>query len=117
MPHTTLHYLYRDAANYKVHGHLLLLGACTPDLEARIRAKLLASSDWFIPEQIGIPPLQGALYALSQGPTVDDLSFHELLALRPATPEEILTVPLWGTVADLDFQFAQVVAWDPDLAR
>jgi hypothetical protein len=52
-PHTLLTYLYRDAANYKAHGDVLLSGEATSDLHRRIRESLI-DGEYFIPEKVGI---------------------------------------------------------------
>ena len=54
-------YLYRDASNYKSWGSLLLEGSATKtDLEL-LRA-CLESGEFFISEQVGIPPLYAGLW-------------------------------------------------------
>ena len=57
MPYTVFSYLYRDAANYKIHGHLWLEGALSAEERARFQA-LLEDGEFFIAEQVGVPALQ-----------------------------------------------------------
>jgi hypothetical protein len=63
-------------------------------------------------EQIGVPVLYAELYALSNGPTVDDVAFHEFLDLRSATPEEANSLPDWGDLSSFVNRFCSVRYWD-----
>ena len=64
-------YLYRDAANYKAWGTLVLRGVATEsDLE--VLATHFESGEFFIAEQLSIPPLYAALWEISNGPGIDD---------------------------------------------
>lgn len=107
---TIFEYCYRDAANYKSFGKLWLDGEMTP-AERSIIENRLADGEYFIAEQIGIPPLYGQLYSLSDGHTSDDHCWHELFEIRRAAalPAD---AKLWGTVDDLARRFGAVKQWD-----
>ncbi len=109
---TALDYLYRDAANFKSFGTLLLAGCFTPAEHAEILAKR-DSGTWFIPEQLGLPPLQAGLYAFSNGPTDDDHALHELIALRAANLDEAAVLPTMMTTADFLTRLRAIPFWNP----
>ena len=98
--YSVFEYLYRDASNYKSWGSILLRGVATP-LETQVLTRCLEDSSFFVAEQIGVPELREALYALSGGQTEDDHAFHEYFALRAATQKEVVALPVWGSVEDL----------------
>jgi hypothetical protein len=104
--YTVFEYLYRDAGNYKAWGSLLLSGAVSPEVEATFR-DYLDSREFFVAEQVGIPPLNRNLWELSDGPIGDDHGFHEFHRFRPATAED-LTEPVWGNVKSLFQVFEKV---------
>ncbi len=113
---TALDYLYRDAANYKAHGTVFVTGLLSPPDIAEIFAKL-DSRTYFVPEQLGVPPLQSQLHALSDGPTTADHAFHELLAIREATDDEANTVvPIDSAEAFLT-RVRTVNFWNPALSE
>lgn len=72
-------YLYRDASNYKAHGHVVFAGDYSVDelevLKSRL-ARELADGDSFVAAQVGVPDV--FLWA-SGGyrPTEDDHGWHE----------------------------------------
>lgn len=103
-------YLYRDASNYKSWGSLLLEGRATETELEQLRARL-ESGEFFIAEQVGIPPLYAELWQFSDGPTEDDHVWHTLDELRPANAEEITGEP-WGTVSELTARFKSVNQWN-----
>lgn len=109
--HTVFEYLYRDASNFRKQGSLLLDGqAAEADVET-VRARLDAGT-YFVAEQVGVPSLRAVLAAETGGLTDDDHSFHEFVALRPATAREVTTLPLHGTVRDLVSRFDAAREWD-----
>lgn len=113
--HCVFDYLYRDAANYKVWGSLLLSGVPSQeDIEA-LRA-CMESGEYFVAEQVGIPPLYDELWALSDGPTEDDHALHEFVELRSANPEDTETLPLFGELTKLLKTFQGVSRWDYSLS-
>ena len=107
-------YLYRDASNYKAWGTLLLQGACS-NADVESLRKQFDSGEFFIAEQLGIPPLYAELWELSSGPTADDHIWHTFYALRPATPEET-NVPVFCTVENLTTKIKSVEAWNETLS-
>lgn len=106
-------YQYRDASNYKARGQVLLHGrAKDADLKA-LRAKL-ESGEFFIPEQVGIQPLQPQLWAACAcAPDVDlDHCWHEFEGLRDATAEDLAELTCLGNVGNLVEAFLDVREWD-----
>jgi hypothetical protein len=73
-------YRYRDANNFKVERTVLLQGSLSAVELDEINA-LLFDGEWFVPEQVGLPPLQAALYHFSNGPTDADHPLHEFVEL------------------------------------
>ncbi|MBO9696671.1 MAG: hypothetical protein J7499_10785 [Sphingopyxis sp.] len=107
---TIFEYCYRDAANYKSFGKLWLEGRMTP-AERRVIESRLADGEYFIAEQIGIPPLYEQLYSLSDGHTSDDHCWHELFDIRHAGILPADAKP-WGSVDDLVRRFGVAEEWD-----
>ncbi|HET6632308.1 MAG TPA: hypothetical protein VFG73_06320 [Rhodanobacteraceae bacterium] len=103
-------YMYRDAANYKAGGQLVLEGSYTEAAEAAIRQRC-DSWDHFVAEQVGVPALYAELYKYSGGPTIDDIAFHEFQHLRAATADDLATEP-WGTLDELVARFCAVKSWN-----
>lgn len=113
---TVFEYLYRDAANYKAWGSLLLEGSISPEAKNGLM-QCLVSEEFFVAEQVSIPALYEGLYAYSGEPTVDDHAFHEFSEIRPATPEEVGAMTPWGSVTNLVGAFlAAKERWDVRLS-
>lgn len=116
-PHSaSLHafeYLYRDAANWKTHGLVLLQGPCPPALQAQI-IDSLDSGLYFVAEQVKLPALQRRHNAAYGGADEDlDHAFHEFFALRPATADDFAHAELTVSVEDLARLFAMAKRqWD-----
>lgn len=108
-------YVYRDASNYKAHGHLLLTFQASA-ISANSISAYCDSGAFFVAEQVGIPPLYEELWQLSSGPTTDDHAFHEFVELREATEEEVRDLPVWGTLDELLQAFRSVKEWDVTLS-
>lgn len=108
--YSVFEYLYRDAANYKAWGSLLLQGQVTPEQLQQLKARL-ESGEFFIAEQIGIPTLYEALWQQNSGPTAHDHVWHSFDSLRPASADEA-NEPFWGSVAALLSRFARITTWD-----
>ena len=51
---TRIHYLYRDADNYKVQNECVILGEMTEEQEQRIIA-CLDEKEYFVPSRVGMP--------------------------------------------------------------
>lgn len=102
-------YLYRDAANYKAFGKLLLRGLATSaELEA-IHSNL-EPDNLFIPEQVGLPPLDRQLWSecgAGWDPTLDH-PWHEFVDLKPANAQETVNLKLFGEVTNLVKAFAKM---------
>ncbi|MDB5709021.1 MAG: hypothetical protein JWL96_1091 [Sphingomonas bacterium] len=106
---TAFEYRYRDASNYKVSSRILLSGSLADEERALVMSKL-HDDEFFVAEQVGIPPLREALYELSGGPTEDDHGWHEFIAFIDEAP--VIDEPLWGSARDLALKFANVRSWD-----
>ena len=111
---TAFEYRYRDASNYKVSSRILLSGQLSESDRALIASKL-QDGEYFIAEQVGVPPLYQALYDLSDGPTDDDHAWHEFDAIvdEPSPGDEIL----WGSAAELVAKFQNVTSWNLELSE
>ncbi|KAF1697641.1 hypothetical protein CSC64_00035 [Pseudoxanthomonas koreensis] len=84
-----MEYLYRDAANWKTHGLVLLQGPCPPTMQAQI-VDSLDSGLYFVAEQVKLPALQRRHNAEYGGADEDlDHAFHEFFELRPATDDDL----------------------------
>ena len=98
--HCVFEYMYRDAGNWKTHGALLLTGNAEG-----VREPLRNCLDWeglFVAEQVGIPSLYDEHFAAcGEGPSDLDHAYHEFVDLRPATDEEVVRLPIAGTLDDL----------------
>ncbi len=108
-------YRYRDAANYKAGGRLLLAGPYSRATSDVIRQRC-DMSNWFVAEQVGIPTLYDHLYAFSQGPTSEDVAFHEFDCICPAMARDVVSTRLWGTVDELIARFRAIKHWDCGLS-
>lgn len=108
-------YLYRDAANYKAWGSILLSGEPTQEDVTALQA-CLESGEYFVAEQVGIPPVYKELWDLSGGPTSDDHALHEFVALRPASEEERKSLPVFGELSILLKTFQSVTKWNYSLS-
>lgn len=107
-------YLYRDAGNYKAWGSLLLEGRAS-ETDIKALQSCLDSEEFFIAEQVGIPPLYAELWEYSGGPTEDDHVWHTFHELRPASSDESAAQPLC-TVSELVARFMSVKQWDEQLS-
>jgi hypothetical protein len=115
MTHTVFEYLYRDAANYKVYGALLLRGNFSEEYEAEIKAHC-EGSEYFVAEQLDIPALCELLWAQSNGPSEDDHGWHEFICLRVAEVDEVKDFNEWGALDDLLGRFRAAQKWDLNLS-
>jgi hypothetical protein len=107
-------YCYRDAANNKAWGSLLLKGfassAAIEELQRHFEAQV-----FFIAEQLNIPPLYSELWAFSHGPTCEDHVWHTFHALRPAGMQEVKG-PVFNTVDAFVQAVRTIRAWDEKLS-
>ena len=108
-------YLYRDADNFKAWGALLLKGVLTDTQVAEMRSKF-ESEEFFIAEQIGVPPLYEELWAYSGGLTQSDHPWHEFFAVRPAEANDLATGTPWGSASILFNAVTKVGVWREKLS-
>lgn len=107
-------YCYRDASNYKAWGSLLLSGHVS-EADVEDLRRHLNSGEFFIAEQLGIPPLYSELWELSGGQSVDDHVWHTFYDLRPATTDEI-NVSVFDTAKNLIAKIRLIKTWDETLS-
>ena len=111
---TIFEYRYRDAGNFKGYGSVALEGSLTPQQEETIRMKL-QDGDFFIAEQVGVPPLYDQLYQWSDGPIETDHCWHEFVGFEEAGGADESgerAVPVAAFVA----RFTSIVQWDEALS-
>lgn len=110
---TAFEYMYRDAGNFKAFGTVALAGDLDAGDQALIRGRL-SSGEFFIAEQVGVPPLYRELYKWSGGPTSDDHCWHELVGFRPMSgPAEGVQVV---SAREFVARFASVEDWTGELS-
>ena len=107
-------YCYRDGANYKAYGQLLLKGLVSITHIQTLQTHF-ESGEYFIAEQLGIPALYDELWALTGGPTADDHVWHTFHKLRPASSEET-TAQVFDTARKLISKILAVRAWNQALS-
>lgn len=108
-------YLYRDASNYKAFGELWLTGSLSEQQRSTLIGSL-ESDEFFVAEQVGVPPLFDEFYKMTGGRSQDDHAWHTFVGFRGE-----LDVPpgvaIWGKSTDL---LAAIVAtkkdWKPQLS-
>lgn len=107
-------YRYRDAGNFKAYGWVVLDRHLNSSEERLVRSRL-ESGEFFIAEQIGVPPLYDQLYQWSNGPTQSDHCWHEFVGFR-----ELAALPEQATskiaARDLVARFSIVQQWDEALS-
>lgn len=114
MAATQFHYLYRDADNYKAHGMIALDGVVTPE-RWKEALRRLEGGQFFVAEQLEVPPLYQALYRLSGQATSADHCWHTFVdidLLSEADPSTYHRVACDVFVARL----AAVKEWRDDLS-
>ncbi|MBC7985314.1 MAG: hypothetical protein H7X93_01385 [Sphingomonadaceae bacterium] len=111
-----LEYRYRDASNFKMHASVLLSGSCRARDSDLIRSTLWCG-ELFIPEQVGIGPLQHDFEEYSGVPSRDDHVWHEFVALRPASQDEADNLVCAGQKSVLLTAFQNVSRWDERLSE
>lgn len=74
MLNTLISYIYRDAANYQQHERIVLAGELS-QADLTVIKNNLIDGQFFIPEQVGIEPLQERFSSLDVD---DDHPYHEL---------------------------------------
>lgn len=81
MATTVFNYLYRDAGNYKAWGAIALEGEVAPEGWNAALANL-ELGEFFVAEQLGVPPLYNTLYKWSGGPTSADHCWHTFQGIQ-----------------------------------
>ena len=71
LAYTVFEYLYRDASNFKAYGSILLRGDFSRDQHNEL-IQSLEGGEFFIAEQVGMPPLYDLLFQFDGGPTGQD---------------------------------------------
>lgn len=113
---TMFQYRYRDAGNFKASGHVVLEGQLTAAEQQRLGARL-DRGEFFIAEQVGVPPLYEQLYQWSVGPTISDHCWHEFAGLAEVESSDVPAGSFrWGKAADFLAQFCAVKQWDGSLS-
>jgi hypothetical protein len=110
---TAFDYMYRDAGNFKAFGTIILEGQLGAADRALVRSQL-SDGEFFIAEQIGVPPLYDDLYRWSGGVIESDHCWHEFMGFREIAecPE---CYPNW-TTAEFVSRFAAVTDWNESLS-
>ncbi|HET7577464.1 MAG TPA: hypothetical protein VFK19_13015 [Sphingomicrobium sp.] len=110
---TAFDYMYRDAGNFKAFGTVILEGELrAPDRE--IIHSRLESDEFFIAEQVGVPPLYHELYRWSDGPTKEDHCWHEFVGFREIADHAEGRAA--STTAEFVDRFAAVKDWNETLS-
>lgn len=115
MPFLIFEYLYRDASNYKVFGSLILYGQLSDEEQTEF-VQCLESGEFFVAEQVGVPPLYSALFQDGGGPTEDDHAWHMFDQFRVGTASD-QNDEIWGSVTDFLLRFRKAKqCWQPELS-
>lgn len=94
--YSVIEYQYRDASNFKAYGEILVEGIFSKSDMELIHSYMYDNGEYFIPEEINIPPLQMKLWKEFGGPNDDDHEWHSIECIRNAQQEDF-KLPLWGT--------------------
>lgn len=107
---TAFSYIYRDASNYKASSIIYLSGKISKSQRRAVEG-FLFDGEWFVAEQVGVPPLQDRLGE----PTADDHGFHEFEGWETyrALPED---VSVHSSLEIFIRRFASVNEWNLDLS-
>ncbi len=90
-------------------------GALTEAQVAEMRSKF-ESEEFFIAEQIGVPPLYQELWEYSDGPTESDHVWHEFFALRPSVENDLVEGAPWGTANAMLTAVLGIARWNERLS-
>jgi hypothetical protein len=109
-------YRYRDAGNYKVEGRVLLTGKLTAQQRTAIEERM-ESGQFFIAEQVGIPPLCSKLFEFGGGPNSEDHAWHEFDGFRSVASHFQSAKDDTVMSAEKLFRaFKSVECWKPELS-
>lgn len=111
---TAFDYMYRDAGNFKALGTVALEGGLSERDQDLIRSRL-QGGEFFIAEQVGVPPLYEQLYRWSGGITNDDHCWHEIVGFREMPDPENGASPILDA-SELVKRFARIDHWDENLS-
>ncbi|MFN3702958.1 hypothetical protein [Thermomonas sp.] len=83
MSNCIFEYRYRDAGNWKTEAAVILFGQIDTTIVDGIR-KTLEAGELFIPEQVGLKPLQNQHFLAHKTDPDDDMdhAFHEFIGVR-----------------------------------
>ena len=95
---TIVEYQYRDASNYKARGEIRLAGSL------RKKDVVEIQDMFFVPEEVGLQPLQPLLWGEQGEPNEDDHDWHTIEQIRDATHDD-MALPLYGTTDDFIASF------------
>lgn len=114
-PYLVFEYLYRDASNYKTFGEVWLAGSLSEEGRASLVGSL-DSGEFFVAEQVGVPPLYEELFSKCGGRTVDDHAWHTFVDFR-VEHQLPAGVTVWAMAMDF---IAVIIAvegkWEPQLS-
>lgn len=114
MTTTLFHYRYRDAGNYKAEG-TIALGGESPLEHWRTAIAKFESGEFFVAEQLDVPPLYQELYKFSGGPTSADHCWHEFVELSIVDGVDP-SCPMWGDAEDFIKRLFAVDGWEGSLS-
>ena len=100
--YSIIEYQYRDASGYSVNDELLIEGLVSKD-DLKALRPYFYDGEFFIPEEIGITPLQPMLWE-KFGYSEDDHEWHKFIDVREAHAVD-MHLPAWGTKEDLFRRF------------
>src|SRR5437899_1199160 len=111
---TALDYLYRDAGNFKAFGTTAVIGGLSEVDRQEIRNRL-DGGEYFIAEQVGLPPLHEELYRWSNGATNSDHCWHEFVGFRDVNepPDKCLHAIEAKLLVE---RFRQITEWNGSLS-
>ena len=111
---TLFNYLYRDAYNYKAWGTFALEGEVATERWDAALTKL-EDSEFFVAEQLGVPPLYCTLYWWSGGPTPADHCWHVFDSIEVVIETEP-DVYRWGDAEEFVARLFAVDEWRGELS-
>jgi hypothetical protein len=111
---TLFNYLYLDAGNYKVRGSLMLSGFITAEQKGIVENSF-EGGEFFIAEQVGIPPLQHILQQDFGGANSDDHCWHSFDGWTVCETQSDQS-NVHDTVDAFVERFGSVQEWDENLS-
>ena len=109
-------YAYIDASNYKIFGSVTLVGDL-PDAAQKRCIECLEENEFFIAEQVGIPPLHNAFKENYVFPTCDDHPWHAFERFREEPEDgDCNNTQIHASVLLSSLLLAKD-AWKPELSK